>query len=318
MSTLDRAVRRLLPTVVVVALLAATAAAFAIAERLKLEPAAITQTRVDQVFSPVCECPDPRANISFRLRRADRLTVSILDEANDRVATLVDGGRFAAGPVALTWDGRDEAGRLAPEAVYHPRVELERNGRTIQLPNPIRVDLTPPRVLSLAVSPQVISPDGDGRSDRLEVAYELSERAIGYVFVNGERRIRALGRRPAQKVNWYGKVGGASVPEGEYEITVIAEDEAGNRSQRGGPRRTRVRYVDLARHRIIVPAGFRFGVGVDTDAPRVRWRLGRRSGSAPAGLLKLRAPRQPGQYTLVVTVRGHSERAAVFVRPRAQ
>jgi hypothetical protein len=307
---------RVLPTIIVVVLLAGTAAAFAIAERLKLEPSPITGTEVDKVFSPVCECVAREARISFRLRRADTLTVSVLDDDNRVVRTLVGPRRYLAGPLVFFWNGRGLDGEVVPEAAYHPRVELARNGRTIVLPNPIRVDVTPPRVLVFGVSPRVLSPNGDGRADKLEASYRLSERATPTLFVDGKRRVRGRFQRPVGKLNWYGQLRGKPVPEGTYAVTLVAEDPAGNRSRAAGPDKVRVRYVDLRRHRIIVRAGLRFGVRVDTDAASVRWRLGRRGGSSPAGLLRLRAPLQPGRYTLVVAVGEHFERAAVFVRRR--
>jgi hypothetical protein len=71
---------RFAPTVLVLALLGATAAAFAVSERLKLEPSPITKTRVAKVFSPVCNCSQRVARVQFRLRRTDRLTVQVLTD----------------------------------------------------------------------------------------------------------------------------------------------------------------------------------------------------------------------------------------------
>ena len=50
----------------VVALLAATAAAFALTQGLKNQPAAIFGTEVPRgVFSPVCACDSDKASITF-------------------------------------------------------------------------------------------------------------------------------------------------------------------------------------------------------------------------------------------------------------
>jgi len=65
-----------------------------------------------------------------------------------------------------------------------------------------------------------------------------------------------------------------------------------------------------------VAAGGRFAIRVSADARTVRWQLGRRSGIATPGTLRLRAPLQKGRFTLVVSARGHSTRAAVYVRER--
>ena len=75
--------------VIVVALLGATAAAFAVTERLKLERSPITGTRVDRVFSPVCECARDDAQISFVMRRPDSVSLQILDSRRRPIRRLV-------------------------------------------------------------------------------------------------------------------------------------------------------------------------------------------------------------------------------------
>src|SRR5687768_17976766 len=47
------------------------------------------------------------------------------------------------------------------------RVHLREERRTIVLPNPIEIDVTPPVVESLRLSRRVFSPDGDRRADRV-------------------------------------------------------------------------------------------------------------------------------------------------------
>ena len=143
--------RRLPQLVVVLVLLGATAAAFAVTERLKLEKSPITGTRVDKVFSPVCECARDVSVISFRLRRRGIVTVDMLDAGGRSVRTLVRDRREQAGRVSYTWDGRSDTGRIVDEGVYRPRVRLREHGRTIVLPNPIRVDTTAPTISLLRV-----------------------------------------------------------------------------------------------------------------------------------------------------------------------
>ena len=131
--------------VLVVALLAATATAFALTEGLKLEPSPILGTAVDKVFSPVCGCPSEEARISFRLREADILDVALIDSDGTVVARPVQGERFERGRVVIRWDGLDADGKPLPEAEYRPRVHLREERRTIVLPNPIEIDVTPAR-----------------------------------------------------------------------------------------------------------------------------------------------------------------------------
>ena len=97
-------------------------------------------------------------------------------------------------------------------------------------------------------------------------------------------------------------------------MQLLAFDPAGNRSARTSAVPVTVRYVALGRDRIAAVAGTPFAVRVSSDAQRVRWTLGGRSGIARPGTLRLLAPLQKGRFTLTVSANGHSARAAVFVR----
>ena len=132
----------------VVALLAATAAAFALTQGLKNQPAAIFGTDVDEVFSPVCGCDSETASIAFKLRNPDRLDVSVVDGSDRVVRTIERGREYAKGPVEIAWDGRDDAGEVLPEGEYKPRIRLRDDRTTYTLPNPIRIDVTPPRLVA--------------------------------------------------------------------------------------------------------------------------------------------------------------------------
>jgi hypothetical protein len=312
-------VARIASTVLVVALLAATAAAFALTQGLKLEKSPIFGTDVQPVFSPVCKpgCERETALIEFKLRKADRLDVSIV-EGGEVVRTIERGAGHSKGLVSIEWDGRDDAGRVLPEGEYQPRIHVRSERQTITLPNPIRIDVTPPVVQDVTVQPRVASPDGDRRSDRVTVRYRLSEPGRGVLFVNGRRRALTRFPRTEETIVWNAKVAGRPVREGVYRLQLAAFDPAGNRAERTTPIPVVVRYVALGRTRIPVASGARFAVRVSTDAARVRWTLGGRSGFAPPGTLRLRAPLQKGQFTLTVSANGHTARAAVFVREQAR
>ena len=304
---------RIASTVLVVALLAATAAAFALTQGLKLQKSPIFGTRVQPVFSPVCDCPKETARIAFKLRKADRLDISIVD-GGEVVRTIERGKRYPKGPVLIRWDGRDDAGRILPEGDYRPRIHVRSEHQTITLPNPIRIDVTPPVIQDVTVRPRVISPDGDRRSDKLTVRYRLSEDGRGVLFVNGKRRALTRFPRTQETIVWNGKVRGRPVRQGVYAIQLLAFDQAGNRSARTPAVPIAVRYVALGRVRVTAAAGAPFAVRVSSDAVRVRWTLGGRSGFARPGTLRLLAPLQKGRFTLTVSANGHTARAAVFVR----
>ncbi|HUF00932.1 MAG TPA: hypothetical protein VMN35_00775 [Gaiellaceae bacterium] len=304
---------RLPKMLVVLVLLGATAAAFAVTERLKLERSPITGTQVDRVFSPVCECARDSATISFVLRQRARVTVDLLDRDRRSVRTLVRDSEERRGRVSYVWDGRDDLDRVVPEGIYRPRVRLRQYGRTIVLPNPIRIDTTAPRVRIVRVAPRVFSPDGDGRRDRVTARYEIDEPARAMVLIDGRRRVMSRFLRVGGTLAWFGRVGGEPVRPGLYELRLRAVDRAGNRSSRTRAVTVRVRYVALSRERIEVVAGRQLSVSVSTDATSYRWRFAGRTGTGRSPMLRLRAPDEPGTYSLYAVVGEWADRAEVVV-----
>ena len=305
------------PIALVAALLVATSAAFVVTEKLKLTRNPIVGPRVDKLFSPVCDCASDTASIAFRLRKPDRVTVDVIDSKGDVVRELARRRPQGRRVVSYAWDGRDADGQVVAEGAYRPRVHLDRARRTIVMPNRIRVDVTAPRVVSFTARPLVISPDGDGRSDYARIRYRLSERAVVELYVDGTRAIRKLGTRPRGTMCWTGTAGGETLPEGVYTLRLVARDVAGNLGPRSGSRTVRIRFLALGRNRVATTPGARFSILALSQARRVTWRLGGRTGSARPGTLTLRAPLRPGRYTLRVEANGHVERAAVVVRRAA-
>lgn len=297
------------------ALLGGTAVAFALTEGLKLEHSPISRTRVDKVFSPVCHCPTRVARIAFRLRDPDTLTVAIVDAGSKVVRTLLDRRSFNRGLHGFSWNGRGDDGAILPDGAYRPRLRLGRGRRTIVLPNPIRLDTRPPHVRILSVGPRTFSPDGDGRADGVVVRYRLDEPARALLLVDGVQRVRTLRVRVLDRLEWFGKDGGRTLPPGTYRLALAAEDLAGNRSRPTPARPVLLRYIALAGP-ARAPAGSAVRFHISTDARAYRWRLGAAHGAGRGPLLVLRAP-GPGRYVLVVRAAGHAarERLVVGARP---
>jgi flagellar hook capping protein FlgD len=308
-------VARWIPGALAVALLAGSALAFAVTERLKVEPSPIAGTQVDKVFSPVCRCPQASARITFRLRKPARVTIDMLDRNNHSVRTIARDVERGVGRLFFRWDGRDNAGNVVPEGSYRPRVRLAEHGRTIVLPNPMRVDVTPPVIQLVSVQPRVFSPNGDGRSDRITARYEISERAQPELYADGRRRVVGLFKRRTGKLDWNGDGTGPPPRQGVVEISMRATDLAGNRSRASRRAPVVVRYVKLGRTRIVVAPDGRFAIGVVTDQRSYRWRFAGKSGVASGRVLRLTAPSAPGTYMVFVqTPDGHADRATVIVR----
>ena len=215
--------RRNAPTILALLLIVATATAFAVTQRLKLEPSPISQTRVSDVFSPVCRCASKAASIGFSLRRADDLRIAVRTGSGE---VTVAEGSFAQGDVHVRWDGRDASGELVPDGTYYPFVELKRAGRTIDLPNPIRVDTIRPSIKFTSLRPRVFRPG----AEKLKVTYRVSEHAHALLFVDGRRRVFTASTRLRGRLQWYGKVRGHLIRPGRHKVKLVAEDLAGNRS----------------------------------------------------------------------------------------
>jgi hypothetical protein len=215
--------KRNAPTILALLLLVLTATAFAVTQRLKLEPSPISRTRVDSVFSPVCRCPSKVANIEFSLRKADQLRVAIRTDSGE---VTIAQGSFPRGDVHVRWDGRNAGGELLPDGVYFPLVHLQRAGRTIDLPNPIRVDTVAPSIRFTSLRPRAFTPG----VVKLKATYTVSEHAHALLFVDGRRRVLTASKRLHGRLQWSGKVAGRPIRPGRHKLKLVAEDLAGNRS----------------------------------------------------------------------------------------
>ncbi len=313
-----RRLLRALAAVVVAGLLGGTAAALALTEQLKLERSPVLRTHVDKLLGPLCRCRHSRISIDFRLRKADRLTVVVVDSSGHVVRTLLRSGFRPRGVQQFSWDGRDDFGRIVPAGTYKPRLHLAREHRTILMPNPIGVDTTAPRIALGSLTPRVISPDGNYRHEVVYIRYRTSERARALLYVNGRPQAELRKYALSGLVRWRGKVSGQSLPAGRYRLALRARDLAGNLSPLVHVGTVRIRYIEVRPHVLHARPGARIGFRISTDAKRFEWRFGSGGrGRSGAALLVLRAPSAPGRYRLVVSENGHAARAVLIVGPGA-
>ncbi|HEX6491043.1 MAG TPA: FlgD immunoglobulin-like domain containing protein [Gaiellaceae bacterium] len=298
---------RFLPVLLVIGLLGGSAAAFAVTERLKLERSPVFQTLVDKAVSARS---GKRAQISFRLREADDVSVAIVDASGRVVRSLPAPPRPHAGLQRFAWDGRDDAGRAVADGTYKPRLRLPGEHRTILLPNPIVVDNVAPRISAGRPNLTVFSPDGDYRHDYLLLRYRASEPAHALLYANGRLVVENKAFATSGTVEW--RPDGLRLPPGRYRLRLRALDEVNNLGRPSRPIVVRIRYIELARHRISVRSGGRVVVRVYTDASAFRWRIGSRAGRVRGRTLVLPAG-APGTYQLIVSERGFSDRALLVV-----
>jgi hypothetical protein len=312
--------RRFLPIALVIALLAATAAAFALTERAKLELSPIYGTQPAQLFSPDSKDPAKQvAHIRFHVRKSESIDVWVQDSHGKKVDSLL--AHRTVRPrelVRVVWDAFTPAGIGVPDGTYRAVVKLERSHRTIVMPSDIDVDTTPPRITAHpATKYPIISPDGDGHADVFRVPYEVSEPAHAILLVRGTRAVFTKGQKEKGTLVWNGKAPGKRparpLPPGRYVLKIAAQDRAGNRSTGVAFAIGQVRYIALARTRVVVRPGGRFALRVSTDAPQVDWLLHGRHGTLPRGTLHLRAPKSAGVFRLYVSVGSHTAACSVVV-----
>jgi hypothetical protein len=196
------------PTILVLVLLTATATAFVVTQHLKLEPSPISQTHVDKVFSPVCNCTTAAAHIDFAIRRADHLRIWVRTPSGP--AVLAD-REFPRGMVHVAWDGHG-----VPDGVYYAVVHMQRAQRTIDLPNPIRVDTKPPTIALAKVQ-------RDGA--KTTFLYRISEAGHALLYVNGRRRVRTYSTLRHGRLPYYKPL------SAQTQLALRARDLAGNLSQ---------------------------------------------------------------------------------------
>ena len=160
-------------------LLIATAAAFVFTQNLKQQKSPIYATKVTKLFSPVCNCPTNSALISFRLRHADQLTLTIIDPHGRPVRTLVRSQATRPGLIHVRWNGKLDGGQRARDGVYHVLADLADADRSITLvANPIRIDTQSPHIqlTGAQLGPRV-----------LELGYRLYKPAHALLYIAAQR-----------------------------------------------------------------------------------------------------------------------------------
>ena len=309
--------------ILVLLVLAGSAAAFAISEGLKVQKAAITAVHVGKIFSPVCDCPTDRVSIAFRLTRSDRLTVGVVDSHGQIVRTLVGEQAVRAGQASLHLERAHQGrGRRAG-----------RHLRAAYPPPPRREDARPPqpdhgRHRAAADRGRVGPPARDLARRRRPLGRRA--RPLPHRRARARPSLRRTGScGPARSssaqsdtIDWYGRVEGSPLPPGTLSPLArsgrqrrqLLESRSRRERSRSGTSSCRRRCWSRSRARASRRA----------RSPPTRRRCTTSCGAArapsPPGRRRagssFRAPAKPGRYTLVVGAAGHRARAVLVVAKR--
>ncbi|MDR3248575.1 MAG: gliding motility-associated C-terminal domain-containing protein, partial [Treponema sp.] len=142
-------------------------------------------------------------------------------------------------PAAISWNGRDAAGAIAPDGNYTARIDLRyvQGNQPGAVSTPFTLDTAAPKA-NIATPYTLFSPNGDSARDSLplQVSTEGDDEWNASITNAQGEAIRSWnwqGSLPVQgaapALNWDGKdEAGNAVPDGTYQFTLDSTDEAGN------------------------------------------------------------------------------------------
>jgi len=229
------------PRIVFALLVCATFAAFFVAQELKSTPPNVQDLHVTPFFSPNRDGRFDRARASFRIKRTDDVTATVVDRAGEEIRVLADNRRLRAGALMrLAWDGTRDAKQIVPDGIYRVRLNLRRQGRAVLLPRNIAKDTTPPDVRVTSIGPirdtvprPEVLPHEDGKPARVTFQAAGRRKEI-FVYRTDVRPIRPVFVAPIKLRDadttwqWDGTRDGRKVAAGTYLVVVRARDKAGN------------------------------------------------------------------------------------------
>jgi len=334
-------------------LVCATFAAFFVAQELKSTPPNVQDLHVFPFFSPNGDGRFDRAHASFRLKRTDDVTATVVDRSGDTIRRLADNRRLRAGrQMRLAWDGTDAAGRLVPDGVYRIRLNLRRQGRAVLLPRNIDKDTKPPKIRVTSIGPikdavrrPEVLPHDDGAPARVSFQAAGRRKEI-LVYRTDVRPLRPVFDAPielrddATTWEWNGRAGGRRVAAGSYLVVVRARDRAGNigssaaippRFEYGRPLAGRggitVRYLRAQAPAVPVTAGGDALVAVESVGANFRWSVRRvgdravrkRGRGTRSRRVRFTAPAgKSGLYLFDVRTRTHHTATPLVVQSREE
>jgi flagellar hook assembly protein FlgD len=321
-------------------LVIATFGAFFVAQRLKNAPPVLSRLTVFPYFSPNGDGRYDVARVSFKVKKTDDVSVSVLDSSGDEVRELMGSRRVLSSElVRLKWDGRTDDGARAPDGRYRYRITLQHEGRSVVPATSVRLDTTPPRPRVTSIGPsQAFGPELLPNGGTAEVHLEApGSKPVVRLFKTGPgptRLVREDDSLPdgAKVWTWDGKTpSGRPVSAGTYLVSIETRDQAGNRglspplNRRGLPASSygaklpghggiTVRYLGVRPPNVATPAGDPVEFFVDARRKPWTWSV-RRVGSGTAtpsrrktsARVRLHAPgRESGVYLMQVRTATHT------------
>jgi len=196
------------------------------------------------VISPNADGKDDVAEIKYTIKRQATLAIYLVDEAGEK-HYFRRNLRRSPGPRTAYFGGAID-GSLLPDGRYICVIEAtDKRGRINRVEKEIIIqggDPVPLRIEGMSVYPSSFTPNRDGVSDRVRIAYSLNKPAAwvevylmdteGKKYPIPEDEIREMGAPGNHEHDYDAGVdrGATPPPDGTYTVVVEAEDFVGNRA----------------------------------------------------------------------------------------
>jgi len=290
-------------------------------------PLAVTGLKASpRAVTPNGDWSGEHTTVRFGLTRRALLGVRVVSvSTGNSVRTLLASAVRPAGPRSMSWNGTTGGGAPVPDGRYRIKVSAEDGVEQVSRSLRVVVDRT---LGGVFVSPAVVSPNGDGRADVLEIGYELTRTATvrAQIRRGGDILRTVLNESQeagARGVAWNGRAQGARLTDGRATVVILATTSLGTRKlSRPVELDTRppvvrvlslrmVRGVMRLRLRLSEPAELQVWHGRET------WRDGGSfTVTRPAGVVRVRRPLRAKVVRIVARDDGLNRSNAVVYRRR--
>jgi len=158
--------------------------------------------------------------------------LSIYDAGNKEIRTIGNKGKP---DLILDWDGKDNSSKIVEDGKYKAVFSVVYTNGNVPVAESTNfmVDNTPPSA-SISISPEVFSPDGNGKQDELIIKHKTSDEELweGLIFNDKGNTVKKFmwNNMPGNEELWDGKDNeNKLLPDGTYSYQLISTDKAGNK-----------------------------------------------------------------------------------------